>query len=99
MQATDFGQDLQGGLLETVATQTKQADDTFGTWGKSVRTQAGLVIKRELAKTTATTVVVAAAVVDGAQQTLDGLGTVTFESGCLLTVRASYAGPLVAVFF
>jgi hypothetical protein len=64
-----------------------------------VRTQARLVVEGELALATAATVVVAAPEVDGAQQTLDSLGAVTLESGRLLTVRASYAESVVAVFF
>ncbi len=98
-QATGLRQDLLGGLLEAVAGESQQADDALGAGGEAVGAEADLVVEGEQAMPAAAAVVVAAAVVDGAQQALGRLGPIAFEPGRLLALRASHARAVVAVFF
>jgi hypothetical protein len=61
--------------------------------------QADVVIPGKVAAVAVVTVVVGAAVMQRAEQTLAGLGAGFDELGGLDAVRTGYAGPLVVVFF
>lgn len=87
------------GFLEAIAYSTGQRREPLGGGAKAVVTDAGLLIKRTEALSTASAVVVGAAAGDVAAETDEGVAAVAVISGGVIAVGTRYAGALVAVFF